>query len=92
MVRKQNALQNKMTQVMKRDPNEDKAVNQQFKASLKKDKEAAKVFAESLGKKKAATIHINKYTNELKNLIGKLHDDDLDKMNIKGNVTADQKD
>lgn len=32
----------------------------------------------ALGEKKVGNIHLDKYTNELKNLIGKLHDDNLD--------------
>lgn len=35
-------------------------------------------MAASLGVSKIANIHLDKYTTELKSLIGKLHDDNLD--------------
>lgn len=41
-------------------------------------------MAASLGSNKVANIHLDKYTNELKQLIGKLHDDNLDAVHLKG--------
>jgi len=38
----------------------------------------AKKIAKVLGEKKIGNIHLDKYTEELKSLIGKLHDDNLD--------------
>lgn len=34
-------------------------------------------MAEALGKKKVGNVHIDKYTHELKDLIGQLHDENL---------------
>ena len=38
----------------------------------------AKKMAQQLGNKKIANIHLDKYSNEFKTLIGKLNDDNLD--------------
>ena len=43
-------------------------------------------MAASLGVNKVANIHLDKYTSELKTLIGKLHDDNLDVGFLKSNT------
>lgn len=43
-------------------------------------------MAQSLGSSKVANIHLDKYTQELKQLIGKLHDDNLDAVHLKGHT------
>ena len=37
-----------------------------------------------MGATKIGNIHLDKYSNELKQLIGKLHDDNLDAVHLKG--------
>ena len=42
---------------------------------FKKQKAETKKLAQALGRKKVNHIHLNKYTDSLKNLIGRLHDE-----------------
>ena len=76
MVKKNNALQNKMGRRNRLTDQEEES-----KESKKANKEAkikrieAKKMAQQLGNKKIATIHLDKYSNDFKNLIGKLNDE-----------------
>jgi len=43
-------------------------------------------MAANLGVDKIANVHLDKYSSELKNLIGKLHDDNLDVVYLNQNT------
>ena len=87
MVKKNNALQSKMGRQKKLAEKEEES-----KETKKANKEAklkrieAKKMAQQLGNKKLASIHLDKYSNDFKNLIGKLNDEhDTGATNQKGN-------
>jgi hypothetical protein len=86
MIKKQNAIQTKLGKVMqknKSDSNEQR-LREQEKRLAKKRRIQAKKIAMMLGQKKIGNIHLDKYTAELKELIGKLHDDNLDAVQNRG--------
>uniref|UniRef100_A0A7S3CPI6 Cyclic nucleotide-binding domain-containing protein n=1 Tax=Strombidium rassoulzadegani TaxID=1082188 RepID=A0A7S3CPI6_9SPIT len=86
MVKKQNALQNKIGKMLMKDNGEskEKKVLEKQEKLAKKRKAQTKKIAAMLGQKRIGNIHLDKYTQELKNLIGKLHDDNLDAVQNKG--------
>jgi hypothetical protein len=92
MIKKQNAMQSKINKLLNKDTTnaqELKLIEKQDKLA-KKRKVQAKKIAKLLGQRKVANIHLDKYTSELKELIAKLHEDNLFAFQKQGNL-SDQK-
>lgn len=83
-VKKQMAFQQKLGQsVLNMKSKDHKALKKQMKMEkeIKKQTDESQRLACMLGKTKDANVHLNKYTNKLKDLIGKLHDETLNNEN-----------
>jgi len=81
MVKKQTSIQNKMGNTLKKKPST-KAVLTADEIKQEKDAKSkrnqVKKLANQLGQKDVAHMHLDKYTDQLKNLIGRLHDENLE--------------
>ena len=84
MVKKQNALQNKLGVILQNKYQSAKAIKEKEKREkeFKKQKAETKKLAQALGRKKVNHIHLNKYTDSLKSLIGRLHDENCTNTNV----------
>lgn len=84
MVKKQNALQNKLGVILQNKYQSAKAIKEKEKREkeFKKQKAETKKLAQALGRKKVNHIHLNKYTDSLKSLIGRLHDENTTNTNV----------
>ena len=82
MVKKQNSIQNKMGNTLKKKVVKTKDIKTEEELQKEKDaktkRNQVKKLANQLGQKDVAHMHLDKYTDQLRTLIGRLHDENLD--------------
>lgn len=88
MVKKNNAIQSRLGRNIQALESLENGMTidelKKFSKQSKQKRIANKKIAEQLGNKKIASIHLDKYSNEFKNLIGKLNDANLDAVQMTG--------
>ena len=83
-------MQNKIGRVMQKQSKQvDSSAQRQsekYEKQQKKSRQHNKKIATSLGVSQVNNIHLQKYTKDLKTLIGQLYDDNLDAVYVKNQI------